>query len=86
MGKFNPTGYSADVQLWLVSDQHRIPLTHSGDTFVIAANPVEMPPCDAKIIVMVDSVQFERPVRLAHGMSQHIRQTAVHSIDQIAPF
>lgn len=69
MGQANPTGYSADVKLWLVIDGERVLLSQVAPTFVIAKAPVQRrQPCDAYVVVSVDGRERSRPVRLIDGI------------------
>jgi hypothetical protein len=86
MGTQTPTGYSASVRLWLLCNGRKIPLSHSSSTFVIAAEPVNLPAGDAKIVFTVDGTPYERAVTLPEGMSRDVREAMVISRDQHAPF
>jgi hypothetical protein len=77
MGKWNATGYSADVRLWLVCGDRRIRLSHASSTFVVAADPTDLPPGHARIEFTIDGEQFERAVTLPGGMSSDRREVAV---------
>ena len=90
----NKTGFSAQVRMWMtLADLGCIPgrtrtiaLSHSGGTFVIASEPVELPPCDADLVYTIDERRFERRVRLVHGMTAAKRETAIVFLDDVAPF
>lgn len=85
MATRNPTGFSADVRLWLRSGSQMIPLSHSSSTFVIAKTPIDLPAGDAEIIFSVDGEEYKRPVVLVTGMSTRRRETMVLSRDHL-PF
>ena len=62
--------YSADVRISIDCGPHGVvPLAHASRDFVIAAKPATIPPCGAKIILLIDAHRIERPVRLISGMS-----------------
>jgi len=93
----NKTGFSARVRMWMsvvdvreatggVAVQMTVALSHSGGTFVIASEPVELPPCDADLVYTIDERRFERRVRLVHGMTAAKRETAIVFLDDVAPF
>lgn len=86
MGTINPTGYSAKVELWLQTDGRAVPLTHTCETFVIAAHPTELPPGQATLVVSIDDKRIERAVRLVNGMSSGQRRTPIETVGDAAPF
>ena len=86
MGCANPTGYSASVRLWLRCGDQMVPLSHTAERFVIAWEPVDLPPGDAEIVYTIDNAPFERPVTLIHGMSRTSREATVRSREPVAPF
>jgi hypothetical protein len=79
------TSYSAEVDMWLDCGEHgTIPLAQVASTFVIAASPVNLPACIARLILMIDGRQLERRVRLSAGMSG--REAQISAYDEAAPF
>jgi hypothetical protein len=86
MGKRTPTGYSADVQIWLICGDRRIKLSHASSTFVVAAEAVNLPACDAQIEMTIDGDRYERPVSLPGGLSAERREATVFDRDGVAPF
>jgi hypothetical protein len=83
---WNPTGYSADVAIWLVCGERRIKLSHAGDTFVVPAETVNLPAGDAHIELTVDGNRFERAVSLRGGQSYEHREIPVSDREPVAPF
>jgi hypothetical protein len=72
------TNYSAAVDLWLESESHgRIRLSQVSKLFVIADQPVDIPPSNASVIVTIDGRTYKRSVRLVHGMSSTRRDAMV---------
>jgi hypothetical protein len=86
MGTINPTGYSAKVELWLQAEGGTVPLTHTCETFVIAARPTELPPGEATLVVSIDDKRIERAVRLVEGMRADRRRTPIETVGDVAPF
>lgn len=81
------SSYSADVKLWLDCGGHGIvPLAQTGDTFVIAKSPKNIPPCDACVVVSVDGRLLPRNVTVVEGIRIGIAEVAILSRDEIAPF
>ena len=81
-----PKGFSASVRIWLRYGDHLIPLSHCASTFVIAAQPVDLPAGEAQIVLEVDGTRFERPVTLPGGMRIDTLETPVTARDGCAPF
>lgn len=82
---FGVNPFSATVDLWLECPYGRVPLSQTASTFVFAAKPVSIPPCDGKIIVSIDGKQHSRPVRLPQGISPSDPHSAVVAADDL-PF
>ena len=81
------TGYSASVEMWLDCGKHgAVPLAQAAPTFVIAAIPTFLPPCTARIVMMVDGQRFEHTVRLVDGMTEDDREAVIALDDSIPPF
>ncbi len=59
----NPTGHSAEVELYLHIDGQRLPLTHTADTFVILAEPRELSPGPAVVEVIIKDRPNTRPIQ-----------------------
>jgi len=86
MGKWNPTGYSADVRIWLVCGDRRIRLSHASSQFVVAVEAVDLPAGEARIEFTIDGAHFAREVTLPGGMSADRREIAVSDRNCPAPF
>jgi hypothetical protein len=79
--------YSAEVDMWMDCGPHgRVPLRQISSTFVITAEPREMPVCEALIVYTVDGRRYARPVVLVNGMSKPRREVMVLSRDEVSPF
>jgi hypothetical protein len=86
MGKVNETGYSATVRLWLQCAGHTLPLAQTSSTFIIAKEPIELPPnTPAQIIATVDDTTYRRDVTLVHGMTRNCPEAMILARDHI-PF
>lgn len=80
-------GHSAAIDLWLDCDHlGSVPLSQVAPTFVIASNPVALPACNARIILVIDGQKFERAVRLVNGMEPTSREAAICLHDSVSPF
>ena len=74
------TNCSADVDMWMDCDGHgKVPLAQASSTFVVAATAVDVPPCDARIVLTVDGERFDRRVRLVNGISTDRKDAIVVS-------
>jgi hypothetical protein len=87
MSKNDVSNYSAEVDIWLdCGELGIIPLSQASSTFVIADTAIDLPACEARIILKVDSRKYERKVTLVNGMSQTSRQAMILSSDGVSPF
>jgi hypothetical protein len=78
MGKFNETGYSATVNMWLECAGHKVLLAQTCETYVTAINPIDLPPnSPARVIVTVDDEIIPRDVTLIDGMMRDRPQVSV---------
>lgn len=55
-------------------------LAQVGPEFVIAKTPIELPPCDATIVVVVDGNARRSLIRLPRGMSPEVVETPIQII------
>ena len=79
--------YSAEVDLRMDCGPYgEFALSQACSTFVISATPVSVPPCVARIILIVDGQRFDRPVQLVKGLSPDCREALVLSHDAVSPF
>lgn len=86
MGKFNETGYSATVRIWLECAGRVVPLAQTAGTFIISREPIELPAnSDARIVFTVDDFEYRRDVTLVDGMRCNCPETMVLERDGI-PF
>jgi hypothetical protein len=75
--------YSADVGMWLDCFAHgKVPLAQVSSSFIIAGEPVDIPPGPAKVVVTVDGTRYERLVQLVKGLSRHARHALVEPREQ----
>ena len=85
-GDVRNSGYSADVDIWPDCGPHgRFPLAQAASTFVIAVEALQIPPCDAEIILTIGGTKRTRPVKLVNGMSA-TREAMILSRDSVSPF
>lgn len=84
---FGPAdSYSADVKMWLDCGTHgEVELSRITPTNVIASRRYEIPPCFAKLVVVVDGKTMHRPVHLPGGFANSRKALAL-PVDQVAPF
>ena len=79
--------YSAEIDMWLdCGSLGRLPLRQTAPTFVIVAEPRDIPACDAEIVYTIDGRPHRRAVRLVNGVSTQSVETMVLSRDAISPF
>ena len=79
--------YSASVDIWLdCGELGIVPLSQASSTFVIAAEAVSLPICEARIIMTIDGERYERRVQLINGMSSTCREAMVLAHDGVSPF
>lgn len=64
-------GYSADVKLTLIVDDHRIEIAAAGPRQFTARNPINLPPCSAQLEMLVDDQIEFLPVILPSGMQSN---------------
>jgi hypothetical protein len=63
----NSKGYSAEVRLELRVGGEVFDLASIGPNRFIPRNPMELPTCDADVVMFIDGVGFLWPVRLPNG-------------------
>ena len=63
------TGYSADVRLNLIVDGREFALSQIGPDRIALRNPIELPPCEADVVMHVDNHQQVWRVWLPDGVS-----------------
>jgi hypothetical protein len=79
--------YSAETALWMdCGHLGNITLAQAGSTFVIPVEAIDLPPCDAQIVVIVDGRVHRRKVKLAYGLSKHRREAMILACDDLCPF
>jgi len=71
------TSHSAIVQLTMEHGDAVIRLSQVGPEWIIAKTPVELPPCEATIVVVVDGNERRTAVRLPQGMSPANEETPI---------
>jgi hypothetical protein len=80
-------GHSAEVEMWLECGDHGlVALSQAAPTFVIAAKPVFVPACDARLIMIVDGQRFEHSVQLVNGMTTTRREATICLDESVPPF
>ena len=75
-----PRHHSAEVALSLITAHGTIRLAQIGPDYVIVAKPLDLPPCDAEIVMLIDEFEQRWPVRLIDGIRSSDEQTAVHRL------
>lgn len=68
-----PRTYSANVQLHLEVDGRTVDLAQIGPDDVIANDPIDLPPCEADVVMHVDGEERRWRVSLVNGMSRDNR-------------
>jgi len=72
-----PRTYSADVRLHLEVDGRVVSLAQTGPEHIMVREPIDLPPCDAEVIVNVDGREHRSRVWLVDGMSKDSRQVKI---------
>jgi hypothetical protein len=73
----NHRGHSADVRMTLYLEGRALPISHLGPDFLIVKTPIDHPPTDAEIELVIDGLAKRWPVRLHKGMSAADRETRI---------
>ena len=60
----NHRGHSADVRMTLYLEGRALPISHLGPDFLIVKTPIDHPPTDAEIELVIDGQERRWPVRL----------------------
>jgi len=76
-----PRHHSAEVRLFLMTQDDTYPLAQIGPNDVIFSKPVNLPPCDAEIVMHVDGTERRWQVRLPQGADISSRLTETCSIE-----
>jgi hypothetical protein len=63
------SSYSAHVDMFLVLDDHKLPLGQLGPAHCILEQEREFPPGDAEIVLIIDGRESRMPVYLPNGIS-----------------
>lgn len=72
--------HSAIVTLQLEGEGWSTRLSHVGPKTIVAKTPIQLPPCEATVIVTVDGHILRTRVRLNQGMSPSIHETPIQII------
>ena len=54
-----------------------IRITHMGPDFVLVDSPIDLPPCEASILLRVDDSESQWQVRLPEGISRNSKRVAL---------
>ncbi len=74
------TSHSAAVMMELRAGEKRVPLAQLAPDFAIPAEPVDLPPCEAEILLTVDGQTTRMPVFLRDGAQTDRRRIDLHRI------
>ncbi len=72
--------HSAIVTLLLEGEGWSTRLSHVGPEAVVAKTPIELPPCEATLVITVDGTIERTRVRLPGGMTSSIEETPIQII------
>lgn len=68
----------ATVELYLdFGPQFRVSLRQASEHFVIADTTANIPPCEAKLVMVIDGKTIERAVRLPDGLKPGEHRTTI---------
>ena len=76
------TGYSAEVQLRLIVDDHEYALSQIGPNCIVPRGTVTLPPCEADVVMHVDGHRRVWRVWLPDGVSP---KSTFARTEQLAP-
>jgi hypothetical protein len=65
----NSSGYSAQVEMFLILDDQKLPLGQLGPAHCILEQPTEFPPRSGEIVLIIDGSESRLPVNLPQGAS-----------------
>lgn len=68
------TGYSAKVRLTLLVEEASLDLAEIGPELIYLRHPIDLPPCDATILMTVDGREHRWKVYLPDGLSANARE------------
>jgi hypothetical protein len=71
------SGHSADVRMTLRLNGRALPISHLGPDFVIVTTPIDHPPAEAEIVLVIDGHEDCWPVCLHQGMSVAQGRTSI---------
>lgn len=73
-------GHSANVRMNLVFNGSSFAISHLGPDYVRLQDAVEMPPCDAQIVMVIDGHESRWPVHLPQGLHPGPKRIPVEKI------
>lgn len=73
-------GHSADVEMRLIVDRQSLPVAQLGPGFLLLDSPIDHPPCDALVIVLVDGDDRMLHIRLPDGMSKDSKKVRIAAL------
>lgn len=73
----NAAAHSADVRIHLHVNGCVLPVAQLGPEFLVLRTPVDHPPCDAEIALLIDGDESRWSVHLPNGLQVGQRKTAL---------
>lgn len=77
------SGYSADFRGHLVVGEFSYPLARLDAEELGLAQPMELAPTDAEIVLVIDGREYRRPIQLPQGSSATLRKIPYRSISTL---
>jgi hypothetical protein len=79
--------HSSNVDMWLDCGEHgKVPLSRITPTLVVAHSAVDIPPCTADLVIVVDGKMICHRVDVTTGFSPTRRAARVRPATGSAPF
>ena len=80
LNSFAQRGCSSTVGMQLVVNGTTIPIAQMGPDFLLLDKPIDHPPCEATVVLMVDDSESQWPVRLPDGLSAKHERVAIAKV------
>ena len=75
--------YSSDLSLTLLAEGQEIAVAKLGPGYVVLSKGVELPPCEARIVMTVDDRTHFWPVRLPEGSVPFEETVRTEEMDRV---
>lgn len=76
----NSSSYSADIDMFLLLDQRKLPLGQLGPAHCIVEAPESFPPQSGEIVLIIDGNESRLPVYLPNGINPNEHRVAYQNL------